>query len=446
MSIVIFQHSLYCELLESISSLYGQRLALFSSPDISWKETSTFEERFEADVDALLVGGEQALEICRQQSVEGDAGELHAAVCLFCRQGREGLIVEVLEHLDLEDHEKLQALVDALKYELPNDRQGYLVSLLRADDEQLCSLAAAVTGYRRIPAGRELTQVLGRRQSAPVIRALGRLRERSAVNLLLAEVKNEDEAVSSAALWSLLRMGGLQAIGHCLGVVAEKPSAVIPLALCGGRSALPALLGLARPDTALPGSLLALGLLGESTAAELLMAKLGGECAEATALALNLLTGAELYERVFIPDEVDEDELFPEELEAYKKDGKVPAKPDGTPYGEWVTRLSQNPQEWSEWWAQNGQVFQPGIRYRNGTPFSPASLLENLQHEKTPHKIRQLAYEELVIRYDVDFPFEADMRVSDQLKVLDEMAQWVAANSGRFQSGEWYFAGHVVAG
>ena len=67
--------------------------------------------------------------------------------------------------------------------------------------------------------------------------------------------------------------------------------------------------------------------------------------------------------------------------------------------------------------------------------------LENLQHEKTPHRIRQLAYKELVIRYDVDFPFEADLFVAEQLRILDDMARWVAANDRRFTPGEWYFAG-----
>jgi uncharacterized protein (TIGR02270 family) len=439
-----FNYSLSIDQLGAISFLYAQRHSLLLHPPISWNNFLKFEDRFEASLDALVTGGEQALEVCRQQAVDGDTGELHAAVRVFCRQGRRDLFVNVLEHLDPEDNEKMQALFDALKYELPVDWQEDLVSLLQTDDEQLCALVATVVGYRRIPAGRNLVQALQRFQSAPLIWAVGRLREQSAASLLLPALRHDDETVCSAAALTLLRLGERQALDHCREISKEKGWAVIPLALGGGKSAVPVVLAIARSEAISPDTLLALGLLGESSAAPFLLEKLGGKHAEAAAQALNLLTGAELYERAFIPEEVDEDELFPDELEAYKKEGKAPTKPDGTPYGEWVTRLSQNPAEWSNWWEQNSHLFQPGIRYRNGTPFSPASLLENLQHEKTPYKIRQLAYEELVIRYDVDFPFEADMRVVEQLRILDDMARWVDANSGRFQSGQWYFAGKIA--
>jgi hypothetical protein len=351
------------------------------------------------------------------------------------------LFIEVLEQLGPEDKEKLQALVDAMKYELPADWQDDFISLLQTDDEQLCSLVATVVGYRRIPAGGDLVQALRRFQPVPLVWAIGRLRERSATSLLLPALRYEDEAVCYAAAFTLLRLGERQAVDRCREIASKKGWAVIPLALGGGLPAMSVLLYIAQSDEAKPDALLALGLLGESSAVPLLLEKLGGEHAEATAQALNLLSGAELYERVFISDEVNEDELYPDELEAFKKEGQVPQKPDGTPYGEWVTRLSQKPEEWSEWWGRNSHLFQPGVRYRNGRSFSPACLLENLQHEKTPHRIRQLAYEELVIRYDVDFPFEADLFVAEQLRILNDMAQWVAANDRLFTPGEWYFAG-----
>ena len=37
----------------------------------------------------------------------------------------------------------------------------------------------------------------------------------------------------------------------------------------------------------------------------------------------------------------------------------------------------------------------------NGKPFSPACLLEALESEKSTRFVRQMAYEELVIRYDL---------------------------------------------
>lgn len=439
-----FYNSLFLDHLEAISFLYGQRLALFANPEVSWKDIIKFEGRLEANLDALVTGGDPALEVCRQQAIEGDAGELYAAVRVFCRQGRRDLFVEVMEHFDPDDKEKLLAVVDALQHELPVDWQHDFVSLLQGDDDHQCALVAAVAGYRRIPAGRDLLLVLRSFQSAPVIRAMGRLREKSSVSLLLAAMTSEDESSSFAAALALLRMGERQAVEHCLAVAGEKPWALIPLALGGGSSAASVLLGIARSDSVMPDCLLSLGLLGDSSAMDILLEKLQGDFADSAAQALNLLTGAELYERIFIPEEVKEDELFPDELEAFKREGNRPTKPDGTSYGEWVTRLTQDPATWHEWWGVNRQRFAAGTRYRNGRPFSPDCLLENLQHEKTPHRLRQLAYEELVIRYDIDFSFEVDMFVSEQLLVLQDINQWVAANSGRFRSGDWYFAGQQM--
>ena len=442
MSTASFLHSLYSDHIESISFLYGQCFALLSNQQVPWHTIQKFEERLEANLDALVSGEEPVLEVCRRQAKEGDAGELFAAVCVFCRQGRKDLFLEALGHFASEDKKKSQALTDALKYELPSDWRDEFVSRLQTDDdEQLCALVATVVGYRRIPVEGELLQAFRRFQPAPLIRAIGRLRVRGASSLLLPALQHDDEAISSAAALTLLRLGERQAIDRCRKVAAEKGWAVIPLALGGGQSDVSALLHSARPDDAPPDALLALGLLGDCSVVPLLLEKLVGEQTEAAAQAVNLLTGAELYERVFIPDEVNEDELFPEELEAFRNEGKVPVKPDGTPYGEWITRLSQNPEQWSQWWGAYSHLFQPGVRYRNGAPFSPATLLQTLRHDKTPHRLRQLAYEELVIRYDVDFPFEADLFVVDQLRILDDMTRWVAAHADRFRPGIWYFAG-----
>jgi hypothetical protein len=72
------------------------------------------------------------------------------------------------------------------------------------------------------------------------------------------------------------------------------------------------------------------------------------------------------------------------------------------------------------------------------------SLLKNLECLRTPKRLRQLAYEELVIRYGMNVPFEADMFVSDQMTALAQIDQWVQANNSRFRDGAWYFNGSLM--
>ena len=114
---------LYQEHLEEASFLYEQRLTLFNDPEITWEDIHDFEERFEAHIDGLVVGEELALEVCKTQAREGDFGELHAVVRVFCRQKRQDLSPGCWTELDAEDAERTQAVSDALKHEFLEDWQ-----------------------------------------------------------------------------------------------------------------------------------------------------------------------------------------------------------------------------------------------------------------------------------------------------------------------------------
>ena len=79
-----------------------------------------------------------------------------------------------------------------------------------------------------------------------------------------------------------------------------------------------------------------------------------------------------------------------------------------------------------------------------GRPYAPATLVELIAAEYTPHRVRHLAFEELVIRYNLDFPFDTELSVRRQRKVLREIDDWVRSYGDRFQPGIWYFDGQSV--
>ena len=87
-----FNIELYEEHLEEAAALYEQRLALVDDPELSWLDLDDYDERLEAHLDALVIGAELALDVCREQVASGDAGSLYAAVSVFCRQGRKDLV------------------------------------------------------------------------------------------------------------------------------------------------------------------------------------------------------------------------------------------------------------------------------------------------------------------------------------------------------------------
>ena len=446
-SIRNFLIELYQEYLEEASFLYEQRLTLFDDPEVTWEDIHDFEERFEPHIDGLVVGEELALNVCKTQASEGDFGELHAAVRVFCRQNRKDLVIEVLKKLDPEDAESMQAVSDALKHELPEEWRDEFVQMLSEGDQKIIPILANVFGFRRVKAGTELLKTLGVSPTESltiIIWSLGRLGKQDTYAPLLQYLSHEDKAVTSTTALALLRLGEEQTITQCLQHARLQNWPLIPLGLGGNRSAVNVMLEKAKAGNAETDCIIALGLLGDISAIDTLLEHLtNAQTGESAAMSLQILTGADLYEDVFIPDEIDEDELFEEELKKFKE-GQVPTRLDGEPFGITITRISQKPEDWQKWWAENKSHFNPAIRYRNGKPYSPACLLENLESEKSLLIVRQMAYEELVIRYGIDFPFETDMLVSQQKQAIAKYADWIKTNGSRFREGEWYFAGQLV--
>ncbi len=448
-SIKAFNIELYQEHLEEASFLYEQRLGLLNDPELTWLDIDEFEQRLEAHIDALVVGEDLALQVCQTQVEEGDFGELFAAVCVFCRQNQPKRVAEVFDSLDIDDEERVQAVTDALKYECPRDWQDSLSKLFLRYHKNSFAVLAEMFGYCRFPANNALIKVL---ETAPdnsiakIIRSIGCLRVENSSASLLPFLQHEDVSICSESLLALLRLGNMQAMKQSLLIAQSKQWPYIGLGLSGNQSAVNVLLDIVNSNKATDDCLVALGLLGDLAAVYPLVAHLEHEeFAGAAATALQLITGAELSEEAFIPEEIDEDELFEEELKVYKEEGKVPLRPEGEPFGTTEVRVSQNPEIWKLWLTENAGNFKRENRYRNGKPYSPVCLLENLQSERFVYKVRQLAYQELVIRYGMDIPFEADLFVRKQLLVLPKVVAWVVDNDQKFQDGHWYFSGKLIS-
>jgi uncharacterized protein (TIGR02270 family) len=415
-----FLIELYEEYLEEASFLYQQRRTLFENPEISWKKIGEFEERLEAHIDGLIVGNKLALEVCIRHAAESDFGELFAATCVFCRQDRRDLVLAVFDQLDPDDQEKAGAIADALKYELPDAWVSDLLTLLASGDPKLAPVLARAFAYRRLPCGPQLMSAMKR--CAPsalpeVVWGLGRVPYEPSRGPLLDHLRSEEEPVRSAAAIALARMGEPKAVDYCLDQARSHSWPILPLGLAGGPNALALLTELVQKNGG-ADCITAVGLLGDPVSVPLLISQLGRpDSAAPAATALQCLTGAGLYETVFVPDEIDEDELFESEREQLKQ-GIKPTRGDGRPFGSTVTQLSQNLENWKKWWTANEMRFTPGVRYRNGGPVSPACLVEMLSAENTPHQLRSYCLEELVTRYGKDFGIEIDTPVSRQIASL----------------------------
>src|SRR6201995_5087100 len=118
-SIRAFKTGLYTEHLEEAAFLYQQRRALLRNPAIGWSRLRDFEARLESHLDALMVGGSLALQVCRDRLSTDDAGELFCIVFVICRQGQASLLNDSWRGLDFVDGRKVLTGTDAQKFALP---------------------------------------------------------------------------------------------------------------------------------------------------------------------------------------------------------------------------------------------------------------------------------------------------------------------------------------
>jgi len=423
-----FITTLYEEHLTELSFLYSQRIYLMNQnqKEFFWIDYEKIENRIEPHLDALNIGGEIALEVCQKQSIEGDFGELYAACCIFCRQKRLDLICDVIEKIDSDDKDRIIAITDALKYEMPGSWEDYIKSLLASKDQVICSIAAKICGFRRINAEKELIQYLSQHNPHPVfIWALGRMPGRKTfsseiTSILFPYINHKNEKIQYESLISLLRSGV-----DCVSAFVESDKftnnlPLIPAALSFNPQCIASLTELAAQKKASSDCLVALGLIGNKTALNILIEYLSEEhLAEIAAISLYLITGADLFEEVFIPEAIDEELLFEDELEKIKNG--EPLYPSGKEPGTTELRLSKKPEKWKNWLKENNKRFLPEEFYRLGKPNSPVCLLETIQSKHSSQLIRQLAYDELVIRFDKDITFETEMFVKQQNDAIHEL-------------------------
>ena len=440
--VISFHSNLIETHLEEASFLYEQRLSLIDDPELTWLDVHDFEERFEPHIDGLYLGEELALAVCKQQATEGDFGELHAAIRVFCRHDKLDLATEIIEAIDVEDEERVQAVRDALAYELPDTWLIPLMMKYRDVGGIYEQVLPYALGFQRRMATDTLLPKLDSEHKADILWALGRLRDNKVIQVLQHFHTLAPDEQREASL-ALMRVGYLQVVGMVEKLMHTHPWALSHVGLCGGASQVKRIQQVMVEQGPSTEGVLALGLLGDPAVVPFLIQHLDhAEVAEAASLSLYLMTGEAIMEEVFIPEEIDEDELFEEELEKLRNG--EPLFELGEEPGTTLNRISQDAVKWTAWWEQHQGRFAAGVRCRHGMPHAPASVLESLKAEETPNTLRRLLYEELVVRYALDVPFEVEMTVREQLKAISQYETLVQENATAFTPGKWYFAGRLV--
>ncbi len=440
-SLRAFKIGLYEEHLEEIAFLHDQCVVLRADPARPWQDPASFEARLEAHLDALVVGGALALDVGRARAAQAEPGELFGIAALWCRVEAADPLRKLLEAPPIDD-EQARALEQALLLEWPSGWMTPGLRLLAQGDTRLAPIFAGVAGTRGWPARDGLQRALARATDHTVLaRLLGCVGASGDSGApVTAWYEHPDDAVRHAALAAGLRMHDAEARRLALRPDAE------PLlhALAGGRQSVNALLDRVNGAQTQPSVLSALGQLGDLRAVRVLLDVLPhAPLAGAAALALHLMTGADMREQALVPEAVNEDELFDAERQRWRERGEVPRRADGQPFGERVDRIPQAPEAWSQWLAEHRSQFQAALRYRLGEPCSPAVSLRSLAAGALPAFCRTSLADDLAARYGVRGGWLPALTVARQWSALRSMAGATQTSPG--EAGRWHWAGNALA-
>ncbi len=444
-----FSKELYREHLEEAAFLYDSRRYLMARPDFPWVKMADIEDRLEAHLDGLICGGDGALAVCAERIAKGDPDEGYAAMRVFARHNRLDLIRQALETLAPCDVDRGGAYAVALAQSPPKDLDcDALLSLMQI--KPFGGVAPLVIGRARMTGFRECLaheHCLELSALAALCFAVGRLRDFKNAPLTDRAYATGKDALMAAYAVSRLFLGRPEAIQMCLeAALQEKAWPFTWLGLSAGAWCAEELRKMfiraySPKKEALP-CLEAIGLLGDPDSIDFLIGRLNDpKSAADAARGLQWMTGAGLYEEAFIPDPIDEAELYDDELERLHRG--EPVYPPGEAPGKTVTRLSQKAQDWQNWLKAQAKRFTPGLHYRHGRLFSPACLWDTLRAAGASAIDRQVAKDELAIRYVLNPPFETDDPVDVQQKAIADFEGRMVQAEKEFQAGQWYFNGRI---
>lgn len=442
-----FLVELYEDHIDEASAFFEQRIASIAVDVHEWMSAADDEERLEAHIDALVVGGEKALEIAKEAALEGEPGPIYVLVNLYCRYQQLDTLLDFLNNVDLAEVAVRQSVMFALLDQFPEVWTDQVCGLLSASEKALdifSLFTPALLKKGQFPAGVALEPILGHAlvDPVPLIQAAGVSRDKACRNVLANFIIQGDSERKQSALVAMLRLGFHQIVGYTLHNVpaGERPIQALvtgaPLSVFNEQASQ-------SPEIWSEDNLFQLMVGGVAEYIPQLIGILANEAlAPMAANALFVITGTRLTASSFIEETWEEDELFADELLAFKE-GKVPQRSDGKPYGEEIEELSLDQQHWLSWWQENYTRFVSGKRYRLGRMISPVSLVQSLAHPYLNASMRNVSYHELVIRYNANGHFLVSDFVNVQQQSLRSLYQWAEQVESQYSPGDWYFSGTV---
>lgn len=307
-------HSLLEEHFDEVEFLWGQREAALRSPAYTSRTLFDLEERIEAHVQGLLIGGEHTIPIVEPGLSDDDSTRAFAASYILLRLNREHAAHQVVDAFIRAKEGQLDGIRQALCHGPIEVILGQLHEAFTSSRPPIAVAAAeALAFHTQLEPNASRLGVLLRDENQKVRRAAWRLVALLASSSVLeapvldsfktheAVIHDEDQKVRREAMQAAVWNRQQWLLEHCRKLsnnpLPEHGDAIYLLAILGKPTDLEHILAAGKAGELGPQRFRALGAFGHPAVINVLLEELASEnphTAMAAAAAFTKITGAEI--------------------------------------------------------------------------------------------------------------------------------------------------------
>jgi uncharacterized protein (TIGR02270 family) len=359
---IIDQHA------EEAAFLWLQRDAAVREPHYLLADLAELDNRVEAHIDGLRIAGEAGWEICKEQLMWEEAGEVFAAAVLAFESGDEARIQEVLE-LGTSTYDLSRGVISALGWIPHHKADSHITKLLASESPDLRRIGLAASTIHRKDPGQALTDAYKDENSLLKARAFKAVGELGRINLassLQYKLPYEEDKCQFACAWTLALFGDEGAISKLKTIALKDQSHSEDATKMAVRRMQPSsasswIKEMSQSSEHIRKAVVGAGAGGDPVTIPWLISLMAkDEVSRVAGESFAMITGVDIAY----------DDLEGEWPEGYE------AGPTESPEDEDVAMDPDEDLPWpepeliQEWWDQNKSQFQTGKRYLLGKPIT----------------------------------------------------------------------------
>lgn len=379
---------------EETAFLWQQRDAAVRAPDYDIEELAEIDDRVEAHLDGLRIGGGKSWSTCKDLGWDL-AGEYFTAMSIAILLSRQNLGDEVIAAAE-GDKEAIRGVVSALGWVEPRLLNGLVKDLLLSDSPYRRMIGISACALHRVHPRTHLFNALQSDDSVLLARALkaaGELGDIESLHLVKLHLEHPDNDCRFQAARTAVLLGDRSAV-RILSLfvssdnVFRRDAMNVVFRVLEPAMAQQFIKQLANDKTQLRYALIASGIHGDPIYLPALMRQFANEeLARVAGEAFEMITGLNIFRESL--------EVIPEVPDQSQQPGSEDEDDDEEDIGEDMGLVIPDPEKMTPWYEKNKGRFKPGQRYLCGQPVSiescTAILISGQQRQ------RQAAALELVL-------------------------------------------------